>query len=182
MVTESSVSSHLELSVRDFGPIASADIDLRPMTVFVGPSNTGKSYLAILIYALHQFFAGELGMSSFRRRGAHIWPRPWPGRGAVGDDGAVEDLITWLEQFGSSEMPADFQAPMPESVASFMLSTLPITQDARRHVHGGNTTLLRQREREPVGSLRDVRRRQGSSLAAMLLKNGNLKIHLSTSS
>ena len=129
MVTESSVSSHLELSVRDFGPIASADIDLRPMTVFVGPSNTGKSYLAILIYALHQFFAGDLGMSSFRRRGAHIWSRPWPGRGAVGD-GAVEDLITWLEQFGSSEMPADFQAPMPESVASFMLSTLPITQDA----------------------------------------------------
>ena len=33
-----------------------ADIDLRPLTVFVGPSNTGKSYLAILIYALHRFF------------------------------------------------------------------------------------------------------------------------------
>ena len=47
---------NLELSVRDFGPIARADIDLRPMTVFVGPSNTGKSYLAILIYALHEFF------------------------------------------------------------------------------------------------------------------------------
>ena len=28
------------------------------MTVFVGPSNTGKSYLAILIYALHSFFGG----------------------------------------------------------------------------------------------------------------------------
>ena len=47
---------NLELSVRDFGPIARADIDLRPLTVFVGPSNTGKSYLAILIYALHRFF------------------------------------------------------------------------------------------------------------------------------
>lgn len=42
--------------MRDFGPIARADIDLRPLTVFVGPSNTGKSYLAILIYALHRFF------------------------------------------------------------------------------------------------------------------------------
>ena len=44
------------LSVEDFGPIAEATIDLRPFTVFVGASNTGKSYLAILLYALHQFF------------------------------------------------------------------------------------------------------------------------------
>ena len=51
-------SSNLELSVANFGPIARADVDLRPMTVFVGPSNTGKSYLAVLIYALHRFFGG----------------------------------------------------------------------------------------------------------------------------
>ena len=46
----------VKLQVSDFGPIAEADIELRPMSVFVGPSNTGKSYLAILTYALHQFF------------------------------------------------------------------------------------------------------------------------------
>ena len=46
----------LELEVTNFGPIVEAKIDLRPLTVFVGPSNTGKSYLAILIYALHRFF------------------------------------------------------------------------------------------------------------------------------
>ena len=48
----------LELSVSNFGPIAEGRIELRPMTVFVGPSNTGKSYLAALIYALHRFFNG----------------------------------------------------------------------------------------------------------------------------
>ena len=46
----------LELEVANFGPIVEAKIDLRPLTVFVGPSNTGKSYLATLIYALHRFF------------------------------------------------------------------------------------------------------------------------------
>ena len=56
----SSESKYLQLNVRDFGPIESADIDLRPMTVFVGPSNTGKSYLAILTYALHRFFSGSV--------------------------------------------------------------------------------------------------------------------------
>ena len=48
----------LEFQVSDFGPIVDATIELRPLTVFVGPSNTGKSYLAILIYALHRFFGG----------------------------------------------------------------------------------------------------------------------------
>ena len=46
----------IKLKSSNFGPIAESDIELRPMSVFVGPSNTGKSYLAILIYALHQFF------------------------------------------------------------------------------------------------------------------------------
>ena len=46
----------VEISVRNFGPIAEADLDLRPLTVFVGPSNTGKTYLSVLIYALHQVF------------------------------------------------------------------------------------------------------------------------------
>ncbi len=49
---------NLEINVSDFGPIEDANVDLRPLTVFVGPSNTGKSYLAILIYALHKFFSG----------------------------------------------------------------------------------------------------------------------------
>ena len=47
------------LQVTDFGPIAHADVEFRPLTVFLGPSNTGKSYLATLSYALHRYFATE---------------------------------------------------------------------------------------------------------------------------
>ena len=46
------------INVRNFGPIEKAEIDLRPLTVFVGESNTGKTYLAALIYALHKHFEG----------------------------------------------------------------------------------------------------------------------------
>ena len=48
---DASTQESLELDVTNFGPIIKATVDLRPLTVFVGPSNTGKSYLAILIYA-----------------------------------------------------------------------------------------------------------------------------------
>ena len=46
------------LNVQNFGPIEKAEIDLRPLTIFVGESNTGKTYLAALIYALHKNFEG----------------------------------------------------------------------------------------------------------------------------
>ena len=50
----------VEIAVENFGPIAEANIDLRPLTVFVGPSNTGKTYFATLVYALHGIFEGFL--------------------------------------------------------------------------------------------------------------------------
>lgn len=46
----------VEIAVENFGPIAEANIDLRPLTVFVGPSNTGKTYFATLVYTLHDIF------------------------------------------------------------------------------------------------------------------------------
>lgn len=49
---------NVEIAVCNFGPILQGTIDLRPLTVFVGPSNTGKTYLATLVYALHEVFAG----------------------------------------------------------------------------------------------------------------------------
>ena len=43
----------MTLHVKGFGPIAEAEnVIIKPLTVFVGPSNTGKSYLATLLYAI----------------------------------------------------------------------------------------------------------------------------------
>ncbi len=53
----------VRLDVSNFGPIAEASVELRPLTVFVGPSNTGKTYLATLTYALHRFFSGASSIS-----------------------------------------------------------------------------------------------------------------------
>ena len=59
--------SKLELEVEDFGPIIQAKLDLRPLTVLVGPSNTGKSYLAVLLYALHRSFNGAAASPGYPR-------------------------------------------------------------------------------------------------------------------
>ena len=49
----------LTISVKNFGPIAEGSVDLKPLTIFVGPSNTGKSYMATAVYAVMRGFEGR---------------------------------------------------------------------------------------------------------------------------
>ncbi len=68
----------MKLTVKNFGPIREAqNIDISPMTIFVGPSNTGKSYLAMLLYSIFEVFADKehtwkLSMLVRRERQNHL--------------------------------------------------------------------------------------------------------------
>lgn len=42
----------LRLEVKNFGPISKADVEIKPLTMFIGPNNSGKSYLALLIHSV----------------------------------------------------------------------------------------------------------------------------------
>ena len=59
---------NVEIAVKNFGPIVDATINLHPLTVFVGPSNTGKTYFSTLIYALHRIFEGFLQLPGGARQ------------------------------------------------------------------------------------------------------------------
>ena len=43
---------NLKLAVKNFGPIREGEVEFKPLTVFIGPNNSGKSYMATLLYAL----------------------------------------------------------------------------------------------------------------------------------
>ena len=110
----------LELEVSNFGPIVEAKVDLRPLTVFVGPSNTGKSYLAILIYALHRHFSGG-GWPGRRRFAQDSWGfRGGEPRGLSGED--IDSLIELANQIlsGSEESLPDKAIVLPGSTVDFV--------------------------------------------------------------
>ena len=89
----------MKISIKNFGPIAEAqEVELRPLTVFVGPSNTGKSYLAVLIYALlrsfqsREYFAFPLREHNRRKR--HESGFLFDFGKAISDE--VDDFLTGL--------------------------------------------------------------------------------------
>ena len=147
------------LDIADFGPIASASIDVRPLTVFVGPSNTGKSWLAILLYALHGCFGGRgVGPRGFLRPGF----RPI-GRAAAASaplDASIRKSLTdWLSAAPEKESSS---APPPD-VAALVRSTLEHVQDLDRS--------LREELRRCYGvsGLDDLIRRPGANGARVEL-------------
>ena len=90
------------LDVENFGPIVRASVDVRPLTVFVGPSNTGKSYLAILLYALHQCFGGP----SARRWPLSHWRFGRPEALAAQPDASIrQSLRDWLSKGAGEKSP-----------------------------------------------------------------------------
>ena len=111
----------LELEVADFGPIVQARVDLRPLTVFVGPSNTGKSYLAILIYALHRFFSGTPGFISSRFSSGY-WMRLGLERKDLSEETivALHELTQRFQEL--REPPGQQRVLLPSSVMDLIRS------------------------------------------------------------
>ena len=92
------------LDVRDFGPIARASVEMRPLTVFIGPSNTGKSYLAMLLYVLHRCLGTGGGRPDMRpRRSAYIGNIAW--RQARQDSKVREALMDWAAAVLTNDNP-----------------------------------------------------------------------------
>ena len=97
---DSTAQDSLELEVNDFGPIVHAKIDLRPLTVFVGPSNTGKSYLATLIYALNRYFCDSSSVNRRLHGGAVPIPHFWH---SVLNRNDIQHVAKWAEQVISDD-------------------------------------------------------------------------------
>ena len=98
---------NLILDVENFGPIAEAkNIEFRPMTVFVGPSNTGKSYLAMLLHAILKATALETRESQYWRFGARR-----NNKKSIDEHAIVTEIANWkrrwdarVEASGQSEL------------------------------------------------------------------------------
>ena len=127
-----------QVEVEDFGPVREAKVAIRPLTVFVGPSNSGKSYLAILIYALHSYFRQIRTLASF----GPAWEIPVPDyhpsqwsvpAGAKDLEDIVQatatsdhkELRQWLETVvAPSAKPGFSWPPLPEAISSLVRQCL----------------------------------------------------------
>ncbi len=111
--------TNVHIEVQNFGPIEKAEIDLRPLTVFVGESNTGKTYLAALIYALYSSFAG---FSRFPWSHHDVLDLRLTRRGLPAYD-KEEEIRAILEKLWKDALPYKF-SDLPQKIRAQLQSVL----------------------------------------------------------
>ena len=126
----------LTFTVKNFGPLAEGTVELRPLTVFVGGSNTGKSYMAAAIWAAARAIAS--GTLPGGWRAIH---RPQDE-----DPEAVKAIENWIElQNGLPDRSSEIAvAELPEAarlvIDKFTRQSLDATctniKDRLRDVYG----------------------------------------------
>ena len=115
----------LTISVKNFGPIAEGSVDLKPLTIFVGPSNTGKSYMATAVYAVMRAVEGRPQVPYIRnldRRGIPVsinnrWKASDELADTIREWVSLQEGKTWdpEEQLPVSAMPQAIQAALMDS-------------------------------------------------------------------
>ncbi len=57
----------LNIELKNFGPITKGAIEIKPLTIFIGPNNSGKSYAAILIHSIYGAAASAIRSYDFHK-------------------------------------------------------------------------------------------------------------------
>ena len=116
------------IDVSDFGPIVRASVDVRPLTVFAGPSNTGKSYLAMLVYALHRCF-GPPVRSGFGLQGRTYWFSDASVNPLPDEEKLATRFAEWWSTGGR-----EHRRPLPEDLAKAFRTALEELTGAEEHL------------------------------------------------
>ncbi|MBA7530487.1 hypothetical protein ES705_22695 [subsurface metagenome] len=64
-----------ELSLTNFGPIKYASLEIKPVTVLIGPNNSGKSYAVLAYHTIAQIineFGNTVRFLGIKRRGLDV--------------------------------------------------------------------------------------------------------------
>lgn len=92
----------MKITVRNLGPLKEAKIDLKPLTIFVGPNNTGKTWLA---YTLASIFS-PLGIANYMRNRDEDGTKPVYRflktivQKALNTGSASFDLVGFVDKYG----------------------------------------------------------------------------------
>ena len=58
----------LAIEVKNFGPVSKGKVALKNLTVLIGPNNSGKSYIAMLVHAFAESYNQRVGNTVYDKQ------------------------------------------------------------------------------------------------------------------
>ena len=146
----------LSISVENFGPIIKGEVELKPLTIFLGPSNSGKSYMATVVYGLMNT-VGQLSEFHFMRPGRAIYRRRrrfinGPSIERDTNLSVLDQLQDWARQFtreqgqeiNLSSVPSSFLTMVQSRLDEVIMGLNEPLNDELSNSHGSVPDLVRR--------------------------------------
>ena len=151
----------LTISVKNFGPIAEGSVDLKPLTIFVGPSNTGKSYMATAVHAVTRAVEGRPQVPYTRHLEQRGLARNFRSTWEVPDE-VIDAIRGWIRgQNGKAWMDQDIPvSALPKQVYDELVNSTKqvirwlqgdVIQQLHRSYRGESEIVKRDRDAESFG-------------------------------
>ena len=97
----------LKLEIKDFGPISKGKITIKPLTIFIGPNNSGKSYAAMIVNSIFEANATKTIMPLMGEKKT-IPPLFWEISYILKEFPQLKKEILHIEDGGEIEIPGQF--------------------------------------------------------------------------
>lgn len=140
----------LTISANNLGPIAEGTSNLKPLDIFIGPSNTGKSYMAMGIYSMMRALSPSIPLVNrrfaFHERGRYqrLHHRV-PGYSLLEADDISDELVATVQDWASA-LPLE-RTSSPEITVSALPSLI------RSEIENSTQLLLGRFQRDTLEQL-----------------------------
>lgn len=169
------------IRVKNFGPIKSGQFELRPLTIFLGQNNTGKTYCALLLYSIYQAILGRIPATMpstssivFSSRFERAFPKDWRKiRGMLKsnhNDIKLSDLPEFTRQQLTKVLEESFSR-FPQSVEIALNKYFQYAQA---------NELICKNLKNPQSMAIDVKDTLGNSCLTLRVAPRGKKVHVST--
>ena len=169
------------IQVRNFGPVKSGQFELRPLTIFLGLNNTGKTYCALLVYSIYQAILGRIPgtmpsiidrifNSKFETRVSKDWPK-------------IRETLKSNRNINLSDFP-EFTKKQLTEVLEESLSSFPkaIEISLQKYLqYEQPNELICKNLAHPRSMVIDLKDRDGHSYLSLKVAPQDKKVHVSTS-
>ena len=145
----------LKISASNFGPIIEGTVELKPLTVFVGPNNSGKSYMAMLIYSLlNQFprqFSGARGPRRFHLHSKQLY------EDLERHVTLKNEVVEWTKSFSNkpgnsvqiiyADLPDFLKVHIEKAINEFIDGYISSSRRRLEHYFGASVSELRRKSK-----------------------------------
>ena len=173
----------MRVTVRNLGVIDEAEIDLRPLTIFVGPNNSGKTWLAYTIAGmLGQYGSSQYLSAYIDEKVNDTYPALDKAIGDVLNEGNTKlDLIQFAEEFAETYF-ANIARLAPQWMPDFMGTDKASFDrfEANIQLLETRSAFLKELLRRPVNNRLSVGQGGRGPLLSILKESGKRDLYMYT--